>query len=239
MNKGSVHAKPPSSEGSMRRDGEMNRVWWLHPQVSIIFLALPILIISYLVPEATYVTLFQTSKYIDSGFFIASLVIYLSFLVGTWFRVSSGKGSQEIDLISYCRFFVWPLFGLTLFGYLVWFSYSVINAGGLGQIATIVNDLLFGSSAGYSDYVKEEFFRTIPGVTTIAQLGILYVTVEAILWVKDDSQRRVAVFRFSAIAAVTLTRVILNSERLSLIELAIPIAERSSFRSRRYWRGLR
>lgn len=224
MKKGSVYAKPSSSGGAFRRDGEMNRVWWLHPQISILFLALPILIFSYFVPEGTYITLFQTDKYIDSGFFIASLILYMSFLVGTLFKVSAGKGDQGADLISYCRFFVWPLFGLTLFGYLVWFSYSVVNAGGLGQIATIVQDLLFGADAGYSDYVKEEFFKTIPGVTTIAQLGILYVTVEAILWVKDGSQRRMAILRFSAIAALTMTRVILNSERLSLIELAIPIA---------------
>ena len=197
-------------------------LWWLHPGVVALLLGVPLTFIAYLTPESTYFTLYRSPKTVDSEFVVIAVVIYLCFIVGSFFASGSATESQEEDALLYCRWFVQPLFFITLFGYLAWFGNGILTSG-IGPVLTEIHEVLFEQEFGSSDELKVELFPTIPGVTTLTQVGILYMTVEALLWVWKGSDRRSALARFAVIALLVVFRSILLSERLALVELVIPV----------------
>lgn len=199
-------------------------LWWLHPRFAVLFLGVPLLVLAYLIPESAYLTLYNSRKYVDLNFLTLGLIIYGGLLAGSFFAVGTGSRPQERDVLMYCRAAVWPLFVFTIFGYVVWYAYAVLLAGGPGPIIGTWLDLLFQPAAGTFDYVKFELFPTIPGVTTFTQFGILYATVEALLWVRRKSWSRIALMRFTVVILLTLLRTLLLSERLAIVEIAIPVA---------------
>ena len=197
-------------------------VWWLHPGSVALFLGVPVMVIAYLVPETTYFVVYRSPKVVDLEFLVVGLVIYLGFILGSCFTASTAARSQEKDALLYCRWFVKPLFLITLFGYLVWFGNGILTSG-IGTVFSEMRNVLFGQEFGSSDELKYELFPTVPGVTTLTQVGMLYVTVEALLWVWKGSNRRTALMRFAAIASLVAFRSILLSERLALLEIVIPV----------------
>jgi len=194
----------------------------LHPSVVALLLGVPLTLIAYLTPESTYLTLYRSPKSVDSEFIVIAVVIYLCFIVGSFFAIGTATESQAEDASLYCCWFVHPLFFITLFGYLAWFANGILTSG-IGPILTEIHVVLFEQDFGSSDELKVELFPTIPGVTTLTQVGILYVTAETLLWVWKGSDRRSALLRFAVIALLAVFRSILLSERLALVELVIPV----------------
>jgi hypothetical protein len=198
--------------------------WWLHPGIFVVLLGIPLLLLAYLIPESSYLTLHRTRKYVDPEFFFVGLIVYLGFLLGSFFAAGTDAEPQERDISLYCRWFVWPLFFVTVFGYLVWFASGVIRAGGIGGLLSALSySLSVPADPGALDYVKFVLFRTIPGVTTLTQVGVLYAAVEALLWARGGSVRRFALFRFALIVVLAFLRSIVLSERLALLEIILPV----------------
>ena len=197
--------------------------WWLHPSFCVLLLGVPFLIFAYLIPDNTFVELYTTEKHVTLSFVAVGLILYASLILGTFVKFRSGFGAQEAELLLYCRSFVWPFFLVTIFGYVVWFGYAVFVAGGFVSVIGSFSEVLQGNP-GASDYVKFELFQTLPGVTTLTQVGILYATVEALLWTRRASRRRVALFRFGTLILLSLVRSLLLSERLAIVEVVIPFA---------------
>ena len=204
------------------RPNRPRQLWWLYPGVGALLLGVPLTIIAYLTPESTYIILYRTPKTVDAEFIVLGSFIYLCFTIGSFFAIGRATESQEDDALLYCRWFVRPLFLITLFGYLAWFANGILTSG-IGPILTEMHDVLFGQEFGSSDELKVELFPTVPGVTTLTQVGILYVTAEALLWAWKGSNRRSALIRFAAITLLALFRSILLSERIALVELVIPV----------------
>ena len=197
--------------------------WWLHPSSCVLLLGVPFLIFAYLIPDDTFAELYTTEKYVNLSFVAIGLILYAFLILGTFVKFRSGFGAQESELLLYCRSFVWPFFLITIFGYVIWFGYAVFIAGGPTSVISAFSEVLQGNP-GASDYVKDELFQTLPGVTTLTQIGILYATVEALLWTRRASRRRVALFRFGTLILLSLIRSLLLSERLALVEVVIPFA---------------
>lgn len=174
-------------------------------------------------PEESYLTLYGTDKHIDLNFLVVGLLIYAGFMAGSFFVIRAGSESQETDVVRYCRWVVWPLFVLTLAGYVTWFASAALNAGGPGALLSVFASSVSGTDGGATYYIKEELFQTVPGITTLTQLGILYVTAEALLWVNRASSRGATLARFAPLLGFTLVRALLVSERLALIEIVVPI----------------
>jgi hypothetical protein len=190
-------------------------------------LGIPLLLIAYLIPESSYLTLYRTQKYLDPDFVFVGLIVYLSFILGSFFAAGTDAEPQERDIVLYCRWFVWPLFFVTVFGYLVWFASGVIRAGGIGALLDALS-VQFSSPLGATDYaatdyVKFVLFRTIPGVTTLTQVGVLYAPVEALLWARGGSDRRFALLRFALIVVLAFLRSVVISERLAVLEIIVPV----------------
>ncbi len=213
--------------GGSRSGGPASPVrafWWFHPVVYVAFLTVPLLLLAYATSEGTYATLYRTDKHIDFNLVVLGLVVYAGFILGSFVSVSFSKRPQEADVLLYCRWFVWPSFILMVFGHVVWFVSASLEAGGPGAVLSLFYELLFQPSVGLSDYIKNEVFATISGVTTLTQVAIVYVTLEMLLWVRGEVNRRVAIFRLLVLTAFILPRAFLLSGRLSLFEVAIPAA---------------
>lgn len=198
--------------------------WWLRPRFAFFLLGILPLVLAYLVPEGTYLTLYGSEKYVDLNFLMLGLVVYGGFLAGSFFAIGTGLRPQERDVIMYCRAVIWPLFIFTVFGYAAWFAYAVLLAGGPGPVVSALLDVALQPGPGTSDYVKFDLFPTIPGVTTFAQFGVFYATVEALLWVRRRSWSRIALMRFTTVALLALLRAVLLSERLAIVEIVVPVA---------------
>lgn len=218
-----MKARAESSEGSRRFFSSPRALWWLHPRFAVLYVSVPLLLFAYLMPEDSYLTLYSTEKHIDLNFVMVGLLVYAGFLAGSFFLVRTGDQPQGDDTNRYCRWVVWPLFTLTLLGYVVWFTSAMLNAGGPGALLSALSSSLLSPEGGDTYYVKQDLFQTIPGVTTLTQLGILYVTVEALLWVNRGASRCACLMRFVPLLSFTLVRALLISERLALLELVIPI----------------
>ena len=206
-----------------RRTGASRAHWWLHPRFAVLYLGIPLLVAAYLIPENSYLVLYRTRKYIDPNFVLIGLLIYVAFIVGTFFLLRTGRQSQEREAIAYCRWVIWPLFFMAVFGYLAWFAVAASRAGGPGGLLHALLDVLLHPNSGVSDNVKNNLFATVKGVTTFTQFGILYATVEALLWSYRSAPRKTALMRFLPLLTFSLVRALLISERLALMEFLVPV----------------
>lgn len=206
------------------RFGRVALPWWMHPRCMVLLLGVPFLIFAYLIPQRSFVDLYGSAKHVDLSFVLVGLLVYGGFLAGSFLTVRLHEDNREGDVIAYCRWFVWPMFLVTVFGYAVWFGNTVLAAGGLWPVLGALSDVLIQQGPGASDYVKFDLFQNVPGITTLTQVGILYATVEALLWTRSASDRRIAFARFSIVLLLGLTRAVLLSERLALIETVVPVA---------------
>lgn len=218
---------PKRTAASRSRDHERRKKnsaspWWLHPRYAALLGAL-LLVAAYLIPESTYLTLYGTQKHVDSTFLWIGLIVYASLFIGASFAVGTGSRPQWDDIIRYCRWVIWPLFGIVVFGYVTYLAVAVVTAGGVGPFLTLVYNLFFSAEFGDADYLRFEVFATIPGITTLTQCGALYVTVETLLWIRRASPRVASLIRFSVFTALVIPRALVVSERLALIEAAVPV----------------
>jgi hypothetical protein len=181
------------------------------------------LVVAYLLPESRYLVLYRSLKHVDTSFLIYGLIVYAAFVAGTFAVFGTGARPQWDDVLLYCRAFVWPLFALTVFGYAAWFGYSAALSG-FGAVTDALLDVVFARDAGNTSYLKKELLQEISGITTCTQFGILYATVEALLWVRGGSDRWRALSRFALVLTLSLLRALVVSERLALVEIVIPVA---------------
>ena len=152
---------------------------------------------------------------------LSALFVYVGLALGMLLpdRTGSAAAPPSDRILVLCERLVVPTFWLTIVAYLVWITAAAINAGGVAALGIEIIDVVLGR--GGSDELKNEIFTPLPGITTLTQLGILYVTVEVVLWVSQRSSRRAAAWRFAVIALLALGRMFVNSERLAILELAV------------------
>jgi hypothetical protein len=106
-------------------------------------------------------------------------------------------------------------FYLSLVGYIAWAA-AALSRGASLQLALGV----LKGDKGASYVMKEVYLGTITGVTTLTQLGMV-MAVLAVLIALRFGWRRVA-FKCAVLFLITMVRALMNSERLALMELAVP-----------------
>jgi hypothetical protein len=204
--------------------GQAREALWLNPRIIVGVLALPLLLIAYLVPAESYRLLFRTSKHIGIEFLLIGALGYLAFLIGTLAPDRRGptQRPQVEEMRQLAAGAVVPLFAVTCAGYAIWTFVGMANAGGPLPLLELVMKTV--TLQGGASTLKREIFTSVPGVTTLTQVGVLYVTVEALLWKFNGAMSAPARIRMSVIGGLVLLRVLVISERLALIELVIPVA---------------
>lgn len=107
------------------------------------------------------------------------------------------------------------LFWLTITGYVA-FGLAA-TARGL-TLSALVSSLV--NQDNYESAFKEQL-APIPGVTTLTQVGVAYAVVAALLL--SVGWRRQTARRLAVVIVLAVLRAFLNTERLALLELAVPL----------------
>lgn len=196
--------------------GTMDRIWWLNPEV-VFALAVgsTAMAAAWLSPEAY--RQYGTPKYFTGFYLGLAALAVLAFTVGSWTARASRARPQPTPPDVESNLGPWFLFavGLALAGYAIWAVVAVKN----GLSPSSISRFLDISNVHAADQLKQSAMQTIPGITTATQFGIAAFLLGAWLWSRGKSWVTPVLF---VLAAATLLRTVLNSERLALLEVAVP-----------------
>ena len=202
---------------------ELQRVWWLHPAIAFSAPALLASVTAYYTGSKDYLYFWRTSKYFDRSCLDLLLVVVAVFICGS--MIGAARRSRCAPAADWTLAVRWPAvrlcftlsFVLTVVAYAVWILIGIKNGLNLGVVMDILRK---SNSADYN--LRDDFFQTIPGVTTGTQFGIAVMALAAPLGAATG-WRRVR-WQCGIVLALGLLRSFLNSERLAIIELLVPFA---------------
>jgi oligosaccharide repeat unit polymerase len=107
-------------------------------------------------------------------------------------------------------------FRLTLVGYAAFLVAGVLSGISLAELGAA-----FGQEGVYESSIKKAL-GTIPGVTTLTQVGLVSVVISALLLAQRPARRHW--IRLVVVLLLSLPRAFLLTERLALLELIVPVA---------------
>ena len=196
----------------------LRRLWWLDP--AWLFTAI---IAGTFLPAAlqgsTAYRLYGTPKYIEGKHVLLAAAAIVVFVLGRALAAATGRVPRatpaESDRV--VRVWFWVTTGFTLFGYIVWVATGLKNGFSLGML----RGLLTNNDPLLADAIHEEVFVSIKGVTTCTQFGVAAVPLG--LWLVFRGQRQI-LWPLALVVALAAGRALIFSERLALIELAVPAA---------------
>lgn len=197
------------------------QLWWLHPAWIGGGMGAMVSIASYLTPDSMYRTYWRMPKFFDSGQLALCLACVAFFVLGSVAGIGRVTPSRiaadwklEIPWKLAERAFAICFWG-SLAGYAMWLGAALAR----GASASLFLGVLRGEKfAAYE--MKEVYLVTISGVTTLTQFGIAAMVLGVMIGVAQgwrSVRLQLAILFFLSVA-----RALFNSERLAIIELAIP-----------------
>jgi len=197
--------------------------WWLHPAVAF---SMPVVIAgitAYCTDYSSYSRFWRTQKYFDLSCLGLLLGVVVIFAVGCLLGGARRRESASHPPAEWKLDVRWQLvrmlfnlsFALTLVAYFIWFGIAIKN----GLRPGVIFEILHSSAGATSDAVNEHL-KTIPGVTTGTQFGLVVITLGVPL-AAVIGWRRVR-WQMLAVFGLAFIRSFLNSERLAIIELLVP-----------------
>lgn len=175
--------------------------------------------ITYAIPATAFAEQWRTWKHFDAHALLIVLAGTLAFSASAMavlrFPGASVRPDSPIDIPAVTGKLFRTGLILTLVGYLSWFGVAFAR----GLRPALMLSLITGQEA-LTDEVKKNYMGTVSGVTTLTQLGMATLVLGC-LWASKNGWRDVR-WAFAAIFGLAAVRSILNSERLAVIELAIP-----------------
>ena len=197
-------------------------IWWLHPGWLVATMGALVITSAWLISDGTFRHDWRTPKYFDAASLAICCAAVAAFAIGAFTGALNGSRSDECapsnDLpwewmeraFSFC-------FWSTVAGYLAWGAAAAARGASLSLVLGVLK-----GEKGASYVMKETYLGTISGVTTLTQFGIAAVVLGVILASRNGW--RGLRLRFGLIFAMAVARALFNSERLAIIELAIPVA---------------
>lgn len=198
-------------------------LWWISPAGALVFVVVPTIVLAAAISDKAYEQSWATPKY-----FTGASALLLLQGVGVFMAMSAlpllGRGRRRESA-------GWPglsdhvldrmtrasnvLFWITIFGYAV---YGLVGVARGARPAMLVDALVSQDTLGGE---LKEMFAPVSGVTTLTQVGIAYIVVAVVIMLsrrQSGLRGRVAILAFLA-----LFRAFFLSERLAIIELAVPV----------------
>lgn len=230
-----------------RADGGRRRIllqtpqrglWWVSP-VGSLALVLPLSLgLAVRIPDSSYRLFYREPRWMTGSqallFLLAGVVLATASLLPLaagrpgWSRDWGRFSAAERALLTRASSVCW---WLTVAGYSAYLAVGLLRGVRPALLISVL-----GSSGGASDRLKE-LFAPVTGVTTLTQVGIAYAVLAALL-LQDRataSLRR----RLGVVVLLSLARAFLLSERLALLEVAVPLVALAAVsarrRSRRGW----
>lgn len=185
-----------------------NRFWWIHPGKLLLFFLVPIYILVVLIVPQTspHLLVLKAALYAQGPYAYYGLLVLASMgvcaLIGGEINVDSRQEGSSVTVNPRLL----AVFGsVAMLAYVIWF-YPALLRGNF--------------SAG-----DRENLNQTPGVTSFSQLGVPFMVayISGSLLERAEFGSLVRL-QFRALIFLTLMRVQLWSERLALIEVAVPIA---------------
>ncbi len=198
---------------------------WLTPLGLVALIPLPALIIAAVVSPESYRELWRVEKIIDGATTWMFLLGLLAFVIGTFLarpRRVSGKATVGTDSwpnlseqqIARLRIAHRRCLMVTLAGYAIYLGVAVLTAGPSRYLRVLF------SGENYDGLLKD-LAPSIPGITTLSQVGVLVAIMSELLFriTKEKAFRR-WIYLLVALAAF---RSFFYTERLATIEVIVPV----------------
>lgn len=190
-------------------------LWWLNPLAIVLGVAGTTFAAALWLSDAAF-QVYGTPKYLAANHVWLVLAAGAAFAVGRQFSVGllGGRRMVEPPTDRYLRRWFFIAFGLTLFGYALWTLVALKN----GLSPGLIKGVLMGDGQAVFT-LKEDVFKTIPGVTTCTQFAVAAAVLGT--WLIYRGQRDIWPW-LAMLAGLAVGRALLLSERLALIETAAP-----------------
>ncbi len=196
----------------------IRRLWWLDPAWPFATIVGSTILAAHLQSEAAY-QLYRTPKYVQGWHLLLAAGAILAFVLGTRLATATGRIPQPTPPSSSRIVQRWfsLMLALTAFGYAAWLAIGVKN----GFSFSLFVELLTTDDPELADWIRQDLFATVPGVTTCTQFGVPAAVLG--LWLYFHGYKRV-LGPLVLLIAVATVRSILFSERTAIIEMLAPAA---------------
>lgn len=193
--------------------------WWLNPGVAVLLIVPVTVAIAASLTDAQYRLEYGTPKHLTPATVTLCLVAALVLATAATLMITPARSDDESAIddprtAGAVRGAARVLFWLTVLGYVAFAASGI--AGGV-RLSTIVDTV--ATQSNYTNSLKEQFV-TIPGITTLTQVGMAFVIVA--LYSLRHRPDRVLRVQIVVVFALATLRAFLLTERLALIELAVP-----------------
>jgi hypothetical protein len=204
--------------------GAIWRVWWLNPAVALGVPAVITGVTAYNTDSSAYQTFWRTPKYFDLPSLELLLGVVITFVFGCILGAAR-RGAVDLDSSTNWTLSIrWQSvrmlfrlsFILTAVAYGIWFASAIAH----GLSLSVVYDVIRRSSDATFD-IRDAYLATIPGVTTATQFGLAVIALGVPLGAATGWRG----VRWQCLAVILLAfvRAFLNSERLAVTELLVPL----------------
>jgi hypothetical protein len=199
--------------------------WWLHPGALAIVAAVVPIGFAWHSAGGSFQSNWHVAKTLSTGDLVLTLALAGRFVTGAFVgavdlhRVTSMQSYFEITIRQQVslRKAALVLFWLTLAGYGAWLVIAVLRGLTTSELGFAASHAADGSAL---IAVKHAYLAPVAGVTTLTQFA---PACAAALVLLHRSGARVKWY-LAVLLSVALLRTVLNSERLAILEVAIPVA---------------
>ena len=189
-------------------NAETLRVWWYRPDGLTLGFLIPALVVFWILAPALLAERNVTDFFPVTtlcGLIALLLIFAVSAFIGGKTKISAVHHLSA----SWLDIFFWLCIG----AYLIWFIPVL-------EHLYIVAGVLSGSQGAV--YASRDLLRTMPGITTFTQAGIAFACLMAVLVSDGYKLSKQKKWQYAILLALAAFRTIMMSERLALIELALP-----------------
>jgi hypothetical protein len=197
--------------------------WWLHPIPIFVGLNGVTGIAAYFAAPSTYLDLWRTPKYVTGFTLLMVLGVLAAFCAGVWVAMANQRGEaaqcEWRGAVSLPRAKI--LFNISYWicisAYVFWTGIGIWRGLGWSFLKSV-----FGSADVYTNvYSIRTYLATIPGVTTLTQLGIAAVILGGLIG--TGAGWKGIRLKLVILLSLAILRAAIYSERLAFLELIIPL----------------
>ncbi|WP_416443477.1 O-antigen polymerase [Leeuwenhoekiella sp. A16] len=189
------------------------KIWWINPLNLLLRFIFPIYLLIFIIPfENVGSSPYAVQNYLDLNIFFLGIIFFLFFSFGFIFSFNNLR--KDPYIVEYVSPKFLSFIGITtILAYIIWFNFLIFNPH-------MLIDQLTGRISAYN--IRKNY-TTISGLTTLSQLGVLYI----VLYLQNKKKLKPSIRHktfFRLIIILTFIRSIVWSERLAIIEVIFPIA---------------
>ncbi|HET9395485.1 MAG TPA: hypothetical protein VFO36_05465, partial [Nitrospiraceae bacterium] len=221
-------------QGNATRDGWVRLYWWAYPSRVALFVTLPIYLVCWSLNASAFDFYDHNHQYLAGSAALLGLAAILAFAVSAFLvepRVARHRAEQLIDPADLDA-------GINVLSAIVLGAYAIFLFPILLKPQLLI-ELLMGSQTAM--FTLRETLNRIPGVTSLMTLqSVLAIAIVGYKHLTGATAPKVYSRVLVIVAVLCLLRAWLWSERLALIEFAVPIAivALARFEPRRAFRPL-